>query len=367
MAYDFTKLKGYIDYLKNEKGLPGGDIIVYYKGEQVFRYSVGTATEETLYALYSCTKPVTAAAGMQLIEKGIIGLDDPVCNYFPEYGKAVYRQGDSLIPVGEKMKIRHLFTMSGGLNYNCESDAINRIKAKKPNASTLEIMPAFVEEPLEFEPGTKFRYSLCLDALAGVIEVASGLKFADYLQKNIFDPLEMKEATFHLPKEKECRLAPAFTGREGEIKPYPLGIGSYDITPEYESGGAGLFCSTADYGKFAQAMSLGGISPKGERILKRKTIDLLRSPQMTGEHDFSCAAGPGYAYAFGVRTLVTNEFGAKSRIGEFGWDGAAGAYILMDPESQVGVVYTQQVVGWTSYFGCLHAPIRDFTYEALNL
>lgn len=367
MKYDFTELKEYLDFLHTAKGLPCGDVIVYLNGGQVYRYSVGTAAPETLYYMFSCTKPVTVAAGMQLVERGVIGLDDPVCRYFPEYGKAVYKQGDSLLPVGEKLKIRHLFTMSGGLDYNCESDAIKRIKAANPNASTLEIIPAFAETPLEFEPGTKFRYSLCHDVLAGITELASGMSFGSYLRQNIFDPLEMEDATLHLPKEKEYRLAPAFSAAGGKIVPYEKGIGSFAITPDYESGGASLVCSAEDYGKFAAAMSCGGISAKGVRILKSETTDLLRSPQMTRKHDFTCAAGQGYAYGFGVRTLATNKFGAKSRIGEFGWDGAAGSFILMDPDAKVGIVYTQQVVGWPSYFGCLHAPIRDKVYEALNI
>lgn len=368
MTYDFSKLTAYLDALHSEKGLPAGDIIVYRNGQPVCRHAVGSAAPDTLYYLFSCTKPVTAAAGMQLVERGIIGLDDPVCRYLPAYGKALYRQQEVLLPVGDKLKVRHLFTMSGGLNYNCESPAIRRVLETNPNASTLDILPAFAEDtPLEFLPGTKFRYSLCLDVLAGVIEVAAGMRFADYLQQNIFDPLGMKDATLHLPDEKAGRLAGAYTVKDGRITETPVGIGPFGISPAYESGGAGLVCSASDYGKFAAAMSLGGISPDGVRILESKTVDLLRSPQMTEQQDFLCSMGLGYAYGFGVRTLVSKEKGAKSHIGEFGWDGAAGAFILMDPDARVAIVYTQQVLGWPGYFGLMHIPMRDLTYEALGL
>lgn len=367
MAYDFSKLKDYIDSLQSEKGLPCGDVIVYLNGEKVYRYSVGTAKSDTIYWLFSCTKPITATAGMQLVEKGIINLDDPVSKYFPEYGKAVYKEGNSLLPVGDKMKIRHLFTMSAGLNYDVEAEAIRKVKEKNPNASTIEIVSSFANSPLEFEPGKKFRYSLCLDALAGVIEKASGMTFGEYLQKNIFEPLGMTEATLHLPKEKESRQAPSFSARNGVLFPFPQGIINYAITPKYESGGAGLTCTLEDYGKFAAAMSLGGISKDGVRILKSETVDLLRSPQYTEKQEFGCPAGRGYAYGYGVRTLITNEFGERSRIGEFGWDGAAGAFILMDPDAKVGIVYAQQIVGWPTHFGSMHAPMRDLTYEALGL
>lgn len=368
MAYDFSKVTAYLDSLHSEKGLPAGDAIIYFEGKSVYRHSVGEATPDTLYYLFSCTKPVTAAAGMQMVERGIMGLDDPVCRYLPAYGEAVYRDGDTLKPVGEKLKVRHLFTMSGGLNYNCDSEAIRRLKATNPNASTLEIIPAFVADtPLLFEPGTKFNYSLCLDTLAGVMEAASGIRFTHWLQQNIFDPLGMADATLHLAKEKESRLAAPYAAHDGKIEEAPLGIGAFGITPQYDSGGAGLVCSAADYGKFAAAMSLGGISPNGVRILKSETVDLLRSPQITEAEGFGCAAGPGYAYGFGVRTLVTNQFGAKSRMGEFGWDGAAGAFILMDPDAKVAVVYTQQVLGWCGHFGCMHIPLRDLTYEALGV
>lgn len=368
MTYDFSKVTEYLNMLHTEKGLPSADAVIYYKGKPVYRHIVGCAAEDTLYYLFSCTKPVTAVAAMQLIERGVIGLDDPVSRYFPSFAEAVYQNGDELVPVGDSLTVRHLFTMTAGLNYRCETDAIKRIIKANPDASTLDIIPAFIEDtPLDFKPGTRYSYSLCLDVLAGVIETASGMRFSEYLKKNIFDPLNMTDAMFRVPDEKKSRLAPAFDVEDNRVVPCKQGIGGYGIAPNYESGGAGLVCSTADYGKFAAAMSMGGISENGVRILSKESLDLLRTPQITREMGFYCSVGRGYAYGLGVRTLVTHEFGAKSHIGEFGWDGAAGAYILIDPDAEVAISYTQQLRGWQGYFGVMHSPIREHTYEALGI
>lgn len=368
---DFGKLQAYMDDL-HQRGVPGCDVIVYHEGEAVYRYIAGNTDENTLYNLYSCSKPITATAAMQLVEQGKLGLDDPVAKYLPAYADAfVVEDGDKVV-VGHTMTVRHLFTMSAGLTYNMGTPAICAVREANPNATTRQMVDAFVAEPLAFRPGEKFQYSLCHDVLAAVVEVASGQTYGEYLQQHIFAPLGITEMGFTPTEEQKQRIADQYVVDNGtkELIQTDKTVGGFRLSGRYESGGAGLFASTADYGRFAAAMSLGGVSADGTRILKAETVAMMQKPQLeeyVRNDAFGCAAGPGYGYGLGVRTLVSRENGQRSHIGEIGWDGAAGSYILMDPDAKVAIVYTQHARNWPARWGCMHAPIRDSVYEALGL
>ena len=268
------------------------------------------------------------------------------------------------------MTVLHLLTMSAGFNYDVNSDPIREAISQNPNASTRDIINALIRAPLQFEPGERFLYSLCHDVLAAVIEAASGTRFSAYLQKNIFEPLGMTDTGFVLPDERRHRLATQY------ICPAPNTVEQYPptnnlvLTPEYESGGAGLISSVDDYALFADAMANGGVGSSGARILKPETIDLMRTEQMRSyvmNPQFGCAAGPGYGYGLGVRTLIDKSQGQRSSLGEFGWDGAAGSYVMIDPAQKLSIFFAMHVRSWQKLIGCGHAPIRDLTYEVLGL
>ncbi len=377
---DFSKLQAYIDHLHKDMGVPGCDVMVYHEGRPVYRYITGyadragtkPASADDLYFLYSCSKPITATAAMQLVEQGVIGLDDPVAKYLPAYADAYVMEDGEKVVVGSAMTVRHLFTMSAGLNYNLNCAAVNALKEQNPEAGTVEVASAFVAEPLAFRPGQQFQYSLCHDVLAAVVVVASGETFGDYLQRHIFDPLGMTDIGFDLSAAQLERVVDQYGigGPDNAVQPREKSIGGFRMAPKYQSGGAGLFASTEAYGRFAAAMSLGGVSADGVRILRPETVALMQQPQLgkyTRNDAFGCAAGPGYGYGLGVRTLVSRAEGQRSHLGEIGWDGAAGSYILMDPDAKVAIVYTQHVCNWPARFGSMHEPIRDLTYEALGL
>ncbi len=364
---DFSALQAYVDALHAKQGVPGCRVIVYHHGKPVYSHTAGAVGEDTLYNLYSCTKPVTATAAMQLVEQGSLRLDAPVADYLPEYAEAYVLEDGQRVTVGDLMTVRHLFTMSAGLTYLVNTPAIRALQEACPDATTRQMVATFVEEPLAFRPGARFNYSLCHDVLAAVVEVASGEGFGAYLQGHIFAPLGMDDIGFFPTEEQLGRLATQYMIDEN-TQVVPAGyntIGRYRLSTRYQSGGAGLFATADSYGRFAAAMSCGG-GP----LLRPETVDLLRAEQLGGyvmDNEFSCAAGEGYGYGLGVRTLVDRSAGQRSYLGEFGWDGAAGSYILMDPTPQVAIVYTQHVLGWPARFGCMHAPIRDLTYEALEL
>lgn len=367
--YDFSKLQGYLDSLI-QSGVPGCSAAIYLHGEPVFSYCTGYADQEKtrptapddIYYIYSCTKPVTVAAAMQLVEQGKLGLDDPVCRYLPEHADAYYLQDGKPVTVGETMTVRHLFTMSAGLDYDLTSEPIRTAQERYGSGiTTRQMVAAFVQKPLLFKPGTQMQYSFCHDVLAVIVEIVSGKHFGEYLREQIFTPLGMSDTGFFPTKEHFARMADQYQ-KAGAVRREKTN--DFQLSAKYESGGAGLFSTLTDYGRFAAAMSCGGQAADGTRILKTETVDLIRTPQKPGfgENNWYCM--PGYEYGFGVRTRIIRSGGRCSYPGEFGWDGAAGAHVLMDPTVQVALVYMQHA------HDCPHPPyarLQELCYETLEL
>lgn len=364
---NFEEVKILMDQAVAEHDVPGSDIAVTYNGEIVYRYMNGTIDDEKvlpvkgdeLYFLYSATKPITCTAALQLYEKGKIRLEDKLSDYIPEYKDMWVKTADGLQKAQNPITLKNLFTMSSGLNYNLAGKSLcEQIKAK-PDSSTQEMVRALAGEPLEFEPGEHFLYSLSHDVLAAVVEQAADMPFGDYLKKNIFDVCGMDRTGFTLNdqiREKMCSQYMYDAQKEhadliGKDNPFIL-------TPAYQSGGAGLISCVDDYIKFATEMA------NGNRLLKAETIDLMRANQLGQQayQDFqSCKYG--YAYGLGVRTDVDGRFAAK---GEFGWDGAAGAYVMIDPDHHIAIFYATHVRNHGEYlYNNLHPAIRDAVYRKL--
>ena len=375
---DFSAVKTYMDSLYSDKNVPGCDLVVYYKGEPVFYYAAGWAddekttpvTKDTLYLLYSCTKPITTTAVLQLVEQGKLTLDTPVMELIPAMADAYVVEDDENVTVGHTMTVRHLLTMSAGFDYSVQMPSVLALREKNPDATTREMVEAFVEKPLAFRPGHRFEYSLCMDVAAAVVEAASGQTFGDYLQQHIFAPLGMTDIGFFPNEEQQSRLIEQYAcnSERGLIK-ISKDIGAFLMSSRYESGGAGLFASTASLGKFVGTMANGGVSAEGVRILSAESVAMLQQHQLDFlvNPGFGCGAGPNYGYSFGMRTLKNQNGGERSHVGEFGWDGAAGAYVAMDPDAGVGIAYCQQTKGWPTFYNGIHPPLRDRIYEAIGV
>ena len=374
---NFNPLKSYIQSLL-DKGVPGLELIVCQEHQILFHACAGysdpervqAATPTDRYWLYSCTKPVTAAAAMRAMEQGLFDLDDPVSDYLPAY-RDVYllKEGLRQKPANT-MRIRHLMTMTAGFDYNLECESIRHIQASTGNhASTIQIAEALAQEPLCFEPGERFQYSLCLDVLGAVIERASGMTLRDYMKEQLFLPLDMTDTDFCTEGIPE-RLAAKYTYDTQNKKVLFTGYeNTFVISPTFFGGGAGLVSTATDYSKFADALACGGIGQNGKRILKPESIDLMRHEQLSAfqvNGTFSCTCGSDYGYGLGVRTRIAFEHGQKSAIGEFGWDGAAGADLLVDPEHRLSMVYMQHVHNWPSLLGPVHLELRDVLYPLLK-
>lgn len=371
---NFDRIEAYLRNIPAGQ-LPCIDVMVFHHGKQVYRYMGGTfdyhrqipISENTLYYIYSMTKPITMTAMMQCIEKGIIGLEDYVSDYIPAFAEMTVRQPDgTLAPAQIRMRVKHLMTMTSGLDYKRDEPSLLEAM-RDENASTETLVNAIAARPLCFEPGTDYKYSFSHDVAARVLEVATGMTFGEYLTQNIFDPLGMKDTTFRETPEIRARLAAQFKRRDEIDDILPLHYANeFVLSKTYESGGAGLISSTADYGKFVAAMSTAFSAQRP--LLGQSAIELMRTPQISdaiAEKRFSKFV-QGYSYGLGVRTMKYPEKeNARSPIGEFGWDGAAGSVGMIDPENEIGMVYLTQVRGSRYSYFTLYPELRDLVYETI--
>ena len=387
---NFNKLTDYLDRLGEDYGVPGYDLIVRKDHETVYRRMGGFSdyegkrpvSDRDLYFLYSATKVITMTAAMQLIEEGRIGLEDPVSAYLPEFERMevadhfVLNQwppqiptlADPHHPAGTPITIRMLMTMTAGLNYDIGNAEIVKLREKTGGrATTRQMMAAIAKMPLLFEPGTRYRYSLGHDVIAAVIEAISGERFSDYLNNHIFAPLGINDLTCHMTEEQRERLS-ALYRFDPETKGMVF-VGEaprYAITPNYESGGAALAGTTEAYAAVVEALANGGVGRSGARTLKEESVMRFTHPVITGEalNDFRVGRFLEYAYGLGVRVKSDPLLG-YSPVGEFGWDGAAGGYAVVDPFNHVGIFYVEHVLNFFEGYSVIHPRVRDLVYKGL--
>lgn len=374
---DFTELTEYLSRIDHNL-IPDCEIAVYKDHECIYKnsftkpdYNPDEAKKDT-YFLFSATKVITCTSAMRLVEEGKLGLDDPVSKYLPEFANLYVKSGNNdKVPAKNTLTVRHLFSMQGGFNYNFRYESIQKVISESNNqASTREIVAAIAQMPLEFEPGTNFHYSLCHDILAAVVEVAAGKKFSKYLNEVIFEPLGMKDTTFVLTDDIRSRMKQQYSVDPVTFTAVPKeATCAYCLSENYESGGAGLISTLEDYVKFIDAMACGE-SKDGYRILKPETIELMKTNQL-GEKSLKTfranTHNKGYGYGLGVRTMMDQNIeNSQSPFGEFGWDGAAGAYCLIDTENHLSIFYAQHVLGCSYAYSTVHKAIRNLVYKALE-
>ncbi|MBR6186986.1 MAG: serine hydrolase [Clostridia bacterium] len=375
---DFSKLAAYLDSIP-ALGVPGCDMAVYRDHRLLFRHSAGYRDEEKTqpvrpddtYNLYSCSKVTTSCAAMRLIEQGALALDAPVSDYLPAYRRLTVRDGDAIRPARNVMTVRHLLSMQSGLDYDLDTPAIRRVlKETDGRATTRQLAEAKAEDPLMFEPGTDFLYSASHDVLAAVIEAAAGEKFSDYLRKNIWEPLGMKTVCFLLPEKERGRQCAqyVYNPEANTFDVMPREALSYRLTPNFESGGAGLISDIRDYAVFLDALACEGKAEDGCALLSPETIQLWNANQLCpkGRASFDGWKRLGYSYALGVRTRVTLAAGGRGSLGEFGWDGAAGAWAMIDPATHVSAIYLMHVRNYGYGYDVIHPTLRNLIYEGLE-
>ena len=388
---DFSRLAAFLDQLGPRYNVPGYDILITLGHDTVFRRMGGCSDYDgrvpmagsELYYIYSATKVITMTAAMQLIQEGRMGLDDPVSRYLPEFERMQVADScelgqwppviptlqDPHHPARTPITLRMLMSMTAGLNYNTAGESILRLKEATGNAATTrQMMGAIAEMPLLFEPGTRYAYSLGHDVIAGVIEVVSGLPFSRYLQERVFGPLGIEEMYFHPDTQQRARLMAQYAAvpDSDEIEAVPQENG-YCLSDGYDSGGAGLCCSVTAYSAVLEALANGGVGRSGRQILSPEGIALLAVNQLNDRQlrDYQMPWRMEYGYGLGVRTLVHPE-DSPSPAGEFGWDGASGAYALVDPVHHLSIFYAQEILGMLRVYQEIHPMIRNLAYEALR-
>ncbi|MBB2183935.1 beta-lactamase family protein [Lachnospiraceae bacterium MD1] len=351
-----------------ENYIAGANLLVIKDGQEVYYHEDGFADKEarspikrdTIFRLYSMSKPVTAAAAMILLERGLIDLYEPVSKFLPGFANQKVAEHDALVSADRDVTIKDLLSMTSGLVYPGDDKAgkdtaevflevDQRLLGDNP-MSTQEIANKLGGCALAFQPGTSWQYGSSADVLGAVIEVVSGQSFGEFLQKEIFDPLEMKDTGFWVPKDKMNRLVKTYEDDgEGGLRVYlgnNLGINQQmDRKPAFESGGAGLVSTIDDYAKFATMLMNQG-SLGGRQILRPKTVEYfttarLNEAQQKGFDNWLTLCGHSYGNLMRIMT-DSRKAGDMGINGEYGWDGWLGAYFANIPSENLTMLFMIQ-------------------------
>ncbi|MBO5027042.1 MAG: beta-lactamase family protein [Clostridia bacterium] len=360
----------YIEKLCTEKSIAYLDVRLYKRDELLFSYGKtkgGVPTGDERLYLFSATKPMTVVCAMRLIEEGKLSLNDEVAKYLPAYAETFLMDGSgNRAQTKNKMTVRHLLSMSGGLSYNVQTEPVQELLKKTDGkAPTVDVVNAFIKTPLLFEPGERFEYSLCHDVLAAVIERVSGKRFATYMDEVIFQPLGMTDSGFHTERRGMYDMYDCDgTGKIWQIEPYNRLV----LGENYDSGGAGVISTVNDYAKFATTLANDGLAADGYRLLRQETLGLVRSTAhaaMQVKNTFTCVQGDEYGYGLGMRVRVQDTSWGLSK-GEYGWDGAAGTYLMIDPTNKIAVVIGMHLLSWPNVFIGEHLRLVQKLYEDLR-
>ncbi|WP_329261390.1 beta-lactamase family protein [Streptomyces sp. NBC_01478] len=321
-------------------------------------------TPDTLYRIYSMTKPVTAVAALILMEEGKLSLDDPVADHLPAFADMrVYDSGSGAglktRPVEQPMLIRHLMTHTSGLTFafyhSHPVDALYREahleSSVPPGANLAETIDVYASLPLQFEPGTQWNYSVASNVLGRIVEVVSGQRLDEFFAERIFRPLGMPDAGFQVPDEKADRLSELYGDADGGgIEPI-AGLPLRGGRPRFLSGSGGMAASPYDVHRFAEFLRRRG-ELDGTRLLAPETVDLMASNHLPGGADMRAFGSPAHqesgndGIGFGLSVSVVidpDRTQAPMGLGAFGWSGVATTTFWVDPGRDLTVQFMTQL------------------------
>lgn len=344
------------EYIDSEK-LAGINTLIARQGKVIYLDSQGyrdmenrePMTEDTIFRIYSMTKPITTVAALMLYEKGSFLLSDAVSKYIPEFKDVqVYDQnapdGTNRTPVNRQITIRDLMTHTSGLTYGLFSqtpvDTLYREAGlfSEEVQSLEDMINKLVTLPLLHQPGQTWHYSVSTDVLGYLVQVVSGQPLADYFHEHIFQPLGMNDTAFEVKKRDLDRFAVNYSrDKNGKLIQVDGGKKSDFAAPvTMHSGGGGLVSTLSDYLKFSQLLLNGG-ELNGTRILSPKSVDLMTQNHLQGEQS------PGWGFGLGVQVcLDVPRTGSLGSQGMYGWSGAAKTFFFIDPEEElIAMVWTQ--------------------------
>ncbi|PWL70325.1 MAG: serine hydrolase [Clostridiales bacterium] len=314
--------------------------------------------DDTIFRIYSMSKPITVVAALMLYERGLFSLNDPLSAYIPEFAEQkvvlLDKAGNKYYETPKTpITIRHLFTMTSGLAWMEDSGpaaeemgALMRSSAIE-GKGTLEVAKLVARRVgLAFHPGEKWLYGYSHDVLGALICALTGKTFGEFLKEELFEPLGMEDTGFWVPRSKAERLANIYCiADDGSLQPaegYTSGLFEPKLL---ESGGGGMLSTLGDYARFCR-MLLNGGTLNGERILGRKTLELMAANQLN-DHQLSYfkQGALGYGYGLGVRTMMNPACGGHNgSVGEYGWSGMAETWFCIDPAEDMAAVFMTQMI-----------------------
>ena len=364
--------------------LPGAVVLIARDGQLVYAKSFGwqdrakqiPMRNDSIFRLYSMTKPVVSVATMMLVEEGRLGLQEPVSKYIPEFKEmkvgvesidADGKPSLKLVDAKRQITVQDLLRHTSGLTYGVLG-APNAVKKMYNDAGIFsqkwvlaDFVKALAKLPLQFQPGTTWEYSHSTDVLGRVVEVASGQMLDVFLAERIFEPLKMADTAFYVPPEKQDRIAQpmpdVYTGKTPEL---------IDVTKPatFFAGGHGLVSTAGDYLRFAQMLANGG-ELEGARILGPRTVEYMSSNHVNPQIDKGPTYLPGPGYGFGLGFATRIDRGQSEWPGSPGdsyWAGYAGTYFWIDPEEQlVPVLMTQEPLRRQYY----RIQLRNLVYQSI--
>jgi CubicO group peptidase (beta-lactamase class C family) len=362
-----------------DKKIAGGIVIVSHDGKVGFFHAYGQMDVEanqpmrtdTIFRIYSMSKAITTAAALNLVDSGKIAVDDPVSKYIPGFADLKVATSSGLRAPKRAMTIRDLMLHTSGLTYGSGPDALKEAATRlKPLESTdlKEMADKLTQIPLAFDPVTGWTYGVSIDVLGRVIEVASGESLDVFLQKTIFDPLNMPDTAFNVPPAKLSRFAANYARSTGGLNVIDVPAKSkYAGKVTFFSGGGGLVGTASDYVRFLTMIQNRG-ELGGHRILRPETVALMTTNQLPKEafpiqFDKVKREGVGFGFGFSVRTENTPAFDPAGRVGEYGWGGAASTHYWISPTDKLIVVTLEQIMPyqWDTEFG-----VKKLIYDAIE-
>jgi CubicO group peptidase (beta-lactamase class C family) len=376
-------VKPIIQAMLDKKETAGTVTIVARHGKVVYLEALGMMDAgagkpmraDTIFRIYSMSKPITTVAAMMLCEEGRFQLDDPVSKYLPEFKtlRVHAGKGNETVEAKGEITIRDLMRHTSGLTYGFFGKTpVDRMYVQNgilanPKDSLADLVTKLGKLPLLYQPGTHFNYSVSTDVLGRLIEVVSGKSFDEFFQERIFGPLDMKDTGFFVPEDKLERFAACYGPDEkGGLKVTDVPAKSrYRNRPKLLSGGGGLVSTARDYVRFCQMVLQGG-ELQGTRLLRKETIQQMTSNQLPEQAMPLTMAevprpGLGFGLGFSVR-LAANKGEPSFMVGEYGWGGAASTHFWICPQRDLVVVALQQYMPFTQR---LETAIKPVIYDAI--
>lgn len=377
-----SRLQKLSDAFKREvdKGtLPGATVVVARKGQIGWFDAIGRQSpadsrpmaHDTIFRIFSMTKPIVSVGIMMLVEDGLLVLSEPVAKFIPEFARqkvGVENHGKlELVDVQRPMTVQDLLRHTSGITYDHTGNSMvqqlyreSRLRSRKITNAEHAAMVA--ELPLICQPGAEWNYSRSTDILGRIIEVVSGKTLGAYLTERILAPLQMAETAFFTGEENATRLAEAFPTDPWSGEDVKL----FNMLekPAMESGGGGLVSTTMDYARFCQ-MLLGKGTLDGARIIGRKTLELMASDHLSPHVKINGELVPP-GHGFGLGFAVRRQAGIAPFLGsagQFFWSGMAGTFFWIDPQEDLFAVFMMQGPGQRQYTRTL---VRDLVYAAVE-